>query len=172
MNQGKLVYIGLGTNLGDRKENIKKTLQLIKENYTILYTSSLYSSEPWGYESDSYFINSVICIETHDDPFTIFHFIKNIELKLGRLKTKTNCYEDRIIDLDILFYSNETTENEILKIPHKEIPNRKFVLKPMNEIAPNFIHPTLKKTISTLLIECKDQSILEQIDNKLSGKEI
>ena len=172
MNQGKLVYIGLGTNLGDRKENIKNTLSLIKEKYRITSSSNLYSSEPWGYESDTIFFNGVICIETNDDPITIFHFLKNIESKLGRIKTNQKNYEDRIIDLDILFYNDEITKNEIITIPHIEIQNRRFVLEPMNEIAPNYIHPILKKTISTLLKECKDQSLLEQIENNLSRKEI
>jgi 2-amino-4-hydroxy-6-hydroxymethyldihydropteridine diphosphokinase len=172
MNQGKLVYIGLGTNLGNRKENIKNTLSLIKEKYSIIFSSNLYSSEPWGYESDAIFINSVICIETNDDPMTIFYFLKNIESKLGRKKSNQKNYEDRIIDLDILFYNDETTENEIITIPHVEIQNRRFVLEPMNEIAPNYIHPILKKPIYTLLKECKDQSLLEQIDNNLSRKEI
>ena len=103
---------------------------------------------------------------------TIFYFLKNIESKLGRKKSNQKNYEDRIIDLDILFYNDETTENEIITIPHVEIQNRRFVLEPMNEIAPNYIHPILKKPIYTLLKECKDQSLLEQIDNNLSRKEI
>ncbi len=172
MNQGKLVYIGLGTNLGDKIENIKKTFLLIEEKYRITSISNLYSSEPWGYESEATFINGVICIETNDDPTTIFRFLKNIESKLGRTKSTHKNYEDRIIDLDILFYNDEITENETLTIPHLEIPNRRFVLVPMNEIAPNYIHPILKKPIYVLLNECKDQSLLEQIDNNLSMKEI
>jgi 7,8-dihydro-6-hydroxymethylpterin-pyrophosphokinase len=88
-----------------------------------------------------------------------------IESKLGRIKKNTDRYEDRIIDLDILFYGEEIIENEIITIPHKEIPNRRFVLDPLNELTPDFIHPVLKKSIHVLLENCQDTSILEQITN-------
>lgn len=163
MSQIFTVFIGLGSNLGNKEENIEKTLTLINENHKIILVSKLYASEPWGFESKSKFVNAVICIQTKNDPLSLFNNLKDIESKLGRKKTKIGEYEDRVIDLDILFYEKEIIENEIIKIPHKEIQNRKFVLEPLNEIASNFVHPILNKPIYQLLAECKDNTLLEQI---------
>lgn len=165
MEQDTSVYIGLGSNLGNKEENIKKAIFLIEEKYKIHSTSSLYTSEPWGYNSDSHFFNAVICITTNESPISVFHYLKLIESKLGRIKKNTDRYEDRIIDLDILFYGKEIIENEMIIIPHKEIHNRRFVLEPLNELAPEFVHPILKIPIHTLLENCQDTSILEQITN-------
>ena len=165
MKKNIWVYIGLGSNMGNKDENIIKSIDIINKNYTLISKSNLYTSEPWGFNSDSSFVNAVICIETMENPESLFKFLKKIEQQFGRIKTNSNRYEDRIIDLDILFYGEEIIENETITIPHKEIPNRRFVLEPMNEIAPSFIHPYLKKTINTLLSGCKDKAILEQITN-------
>jgi 2-amino-4-hydroxy-6-hydroxymethyldihydropteridine diphosphokinase len=166
MKDNEITFIGLGSNIGNREGNIIKTIEFISQNYNVISKSSLYTSEPWGYDSSSQFINAVICIETQEDPITLFHFLKNTEIKLGRTPKKTEQYEDRIIDLDILFIGDLVLKNEFLTIPHKEIQNRKFVLKPLNDIAPTFLHPILQKTILQLLIECKDKTLLEQITNK------
>lgn len=163
MNQDTIVYIGLGSNLGNKEDNIKKAILLLQEKYKTNQISSLYASEPWGYNSDSHFFNAVICITTNESPISVFNYLKMIESKLGRIKKNTDRYEDRIIDLDILFYGIEIIENEIITIPHKEIHNRRFVLDPLNELAPDFIHPVLKKPIHVLLENCQDTSILEQI---------
>lgn len=167
MKKKTRVYIGLGSNMGNKEENIVKSVDIIKENHTLISKSNLYTSEPWGFNSDSTFINAVICIETMDDPDSLFEFLKNIEQQFGRDKKKSIGYEDRVIDLDILFFGDKILENEILSIPHKQIQNRKFVLVPMNEIASKFCHPQLNMTINELLEICPDSSIMEQLIYKL-----
>lgn len=163
MNQEKLVYIGLGSNLGDKKNNIKQAISLIQENHKLISISSFYKSEPLGYKSNASFINAVICIGSRENVINLFKELKNIESFLGRTEKKTNQYEDRIIDLDILFFGNDIIDNELITIPHIEIPNRKFVLEPLFEIAPKLIHPTKNETIKTLLQKCRDVSKIEQI---------
>ncbi len=162
MNKSEQVYIGLGSNIGNKQENIKKTIELIEEKYQIISASSLFISEPWGFNSDEKFVNSVICIKTNDEPIEIFTFLKTIESRLGRVKTKKEGYEDRIIDLDILFYGDKILKTKEVTIPHKEIQNRRFVLEPMNEIDPEFIHPTFKQKIKSLLQDCPDTSICKK----------
>ena len=162
MNKKHNIYIGLGTNLGNLEENLNKAIDLIQINYKIKSKSNLYYSEPLGFESTNHFLNSVICIESTDHVESIFSFLKDIENQMGRIKTKNEGYEDRVIDLDILFYNDLIFSNEMITIPHKEIINRRFVLEPMNEIASHFIHPVLKKTIFSLLDVCKDNTTLKQ----------
>jgi 2-amino-4-hydroxy-6-hydroxymethyldihydropteridine diphosphokinase len=167
MKDNVKTYIGLGSNIGNRVENIIKTINFIAQKYNVTSKSSLYTSEPWGYNSSSQFVNSVICIETKEDPITLFHFLKNTEIKFGRIQNKTEQYEDRIIDLDILFVGDLIVKNEFLTIPHKEIQNRKFVLVPLDEIEPNLNHPILNTTVNKLLEKCSDTSFMEQLTYKL-----
>ena len=160
-------FIGLGSNIGNREENIIKTIDFISQKYNVTSKSSLYTSEPWGYNSSSQFVNAVICLETKEDPITLFHFLKTTEIKFGRTHKKTEQYEDRIIDLDILFIGDLILKNEFLTIPHKEIQNRKFVLVPLDEIEPNLNHPILNTTVNKLLENCSDTSFMEQLTYKL-----
>lgn len=167
MKDNVKTFIGLGSNIGNREENIIKTIDFIAQKYNVISKSSLYTSEPWGYNSSSQFVNAVICIKTNEDPITLFQFLKNTEIKFGRIQKKTEQYEDRIIDLDILFIGDLVLKNEFLTIPHKEIQNRKFVLVPLNEIEPNLNHPFLNTTVNKLLEKCSDTSFMEQIIYKL-----
>lgn len=167
MSESNLVYIGIGTNLGDKKNNLKNALKHIKNEFILIKSSSIYKSKPIGYNSDSIFFNGVLLINTSKSPQEVFKILKKIEDKLGRIKTKQNEYEDRIIDLDILFFNNEIIQDELITIPHKEIQNRKFVLEPLNEINPELIHPILNQKIKELLEKTLDHSELEQISFKM-----
>ncbi|MCH8055823.1 MAG: 2-amino-4-hydroxy-6-hydroxymethyldihydropteridine diphosphokinase [Deltaproteobacteria bacterium] len=150
------VYIGIGSNLGKKKENFLEALARIAKipNSKIIKESSLYESEPLG-ESKQWYVNGVIEIETELRPELLLKKFKNIERAMGRKKVRKR-WGARIIDLDILLFETLILEKRSLKIPHPEIPNRKFVLIPLSEIAPQVIHPVLGKTISELLIKVKD----------------
>ena len=167
MRKINIVYIGIGTNLGDRAQNINQAIDLIKTKNLIHSISLFYKSEPWGFESNNHFLNCVIKIETEFDPEALFIQLKKIENQLGRIKTNKTNYEDRAIDLDILFYNQLILETPTLTIPHKEISNRRFVLEPMCEIASKFVHPVFNKKMIQLLNECDDKSALEQISMKM-----
>lgn len=152
------VYLGLGTNIGDKKKNITDATIIIGSvmgNLRIL--SSLYETEPWGYESPNTFLNAVIQIETEIEPQKCLDIAKAIEREMGRVHTKEG-YEDRIIDVDILFYDDIIYHGDNLTIPHPLIEQRDFVLRPMAEIAPDFRHPISGKTMKNLLHELNKKS--------------
>ena len=155
------VYIQLGSNIGERESFIAKSMEQIEENIgEIITESSIFETIPWGYENQDNFLNSVIKIKTTFDAFKVLKKSQEIENTLGRKRISK--WRKRTIDIDILFYNNEIINTTKLNIPHPLIQQRKFVLIPLSEIAPNYIHPTLKKNISTLLSECKDnQKVLD-----------
>lgn len=149
----KIAYIGLGSNLGKRRENIEKALELLdyRKTIDIIMVSSLYDNEPYGYKDQPFFLNGVAKVSTSLRPTLLLKELKKIEKKMGRKVGKK--WGPRIIDLDILFYDNIVFDNKELKIPHPESHKRWFVLKPMDDIDPNFFHPILKKTVHQLLEE-------------------
>jgi len=155
------VYIQLGSNIGERESFIAKSMEQIEENIgKIITESSIFETIPWGNENQNNFLNSVIKIKTPFDSFKVLKKSQEIENNLGRERVEK--WGERTIDIDILFYNNEIINTTKLIIPHPLIQQRKFVLVPLSEIAPNYIHPTLKKNISTLLSECKDnQKVLD-----------
>lgn len=147
-----IVYLSLGTNLGEKERNIKNALVAISKRIGhVLDCSSNYENPAWGFDSENTFLNIVVKVETMLSAQTVLAEILFIEKKLGRLeKTKNNIYCDRIIDIDILFFDNEIINSENLKIPHPLLAERMFVLKPLCEIAPDFIHPVLQKSMQQL----------------------
>ncbi|MEQ8424593.1 MAG: 2-amino-4-hydroxy-6-hydroxymethyldihydropteridine diphosphokinase [Cyclobacteriaceae bacterium] len=152
----KTTYLLLGTNLGDRKNNIAIARGHIAEKIgTIQKSSKIYETAAWGKEDQPDFLNQVIMLKTHLDPHTLLEALLWIEEALGRRRKIK--WGERIIDLDILFYENEIIEDEKITIPHAGIPNRRFTLLPMQEIAPQLLHPVLNKTIEQLLAECPDK---------------
>lgn len=156
-----VVYLSLGSNIGNRRKNIEKTLKEI-ENIGIkkIKISSFYETEPIGPKQRNFY-NIAGKFKTDCGPFELLKKLKQIEKKLGRKKTYR--WGPRIIDVDILFYGRQIIDTEELIIPHKEIANRAFVLVPMNEIASNFIHPKLHKKIKMITAEGQKIRRLEEL---------
>ena len=150
------VYIGLGSNLGNKRENYLEALDRIAKlpKTRIVKESSVYESEPHG-DSKEWYINAVIQIETDLKPEALLEKFKNIERAMGRKKVRKK-WGARIIDLDILLYDSLIMNKKNLKIPHGEMQNRKFVLIPLSELAPQVVHPVLGASISELLFAVKD----------------
>lgn len=143
-----IVFLGLGSNIGDKEEHINKALTLISEFNEVKKISHIYLTEPVGNINQEWFLNCIVEIETEIDPKKLLSSIKSIERKLGRTKAVKN--GPRIIDIDILFYGDFVVKTKNLVIPHPLIQERLFVLQPMMDINPDFVHPVLKKSIREL----------------------
>lgn len=156
-NENNYILIA-GSNLGDRQRNIKESIKLL-EKYAIriIRKSKVYCSSPWGYQSSNSFLNQAMEIECSDNPFKLLEKIKAVELEMGRTYDLTAIYSDRNIDIDIILYGYHIINSETLIIPHPKMDQRKFVLEPVCELLPEFIHPVLKKSISQLLSQCADE---------------
>ena len=129
------VYLGLGTNLGDRKANIEQAIRLIGERIgAVVRQSSLIETEPWGFESPNLFLNAVILCETERTPREVLRLTQKIERDMGRRKKTSLNYSDRPIDIDILLYDDITVDEPDLKIPHPLMHERDFVMIPLREI--------------------------------------
>jgi 2-amino-4-hydroxy-6-hydroxymethyldihydropteridine diphosphokinase len=150
-------FIGIGSNLGDRKANFQEAIQKIAEmrEARIVKQSSLYESEPHG-NAKTWFVNAVIEVETELPAEQLLKRLKAIETAMGRKRVKGKRYGSRIIDLDILFFNNEVVEKRTLKIPHPRLQNRRFVLAPLSELAPHLVHPKLNLSVSELLASTPD----------------
>jgi 2-amino-4-hydroxy-6-hydroxymethyldihydropteridine diphosphokinase len=151
------VYLGLGSNLGDRKSNLGESIKQISEFAIIKKMSSIYETEPWGLKDQPGFLNQVIFVETKLAPADLLSHLKTIEEKMGRKKTVL--YGPRLIDLDILFFNDLLMKTPDLIIPHPHITERAFVLVPLAEIAPNMNHPHHHKTIKELLKDVDKSSV-------------
>lgn len=156
------IYILLGSNLGNRQENLDRARQEISRNIDpVITTSSLYKTAAWGNTDQPDFYNQVVSIQSLHGPRKLLSKIQLIEQKMGRIRKEK--WGPRIIDIDILFYGNLVSSSEELTIPHPGIPDRKFTLLPLAEIAPDFIHPTLKKSILEMLEACQDDLPVEKL---------
>lgn len=145
------VFLGLGSNLGDKSLNLNRAIQLIGiEVGEVLNVSSFYQSFPSGFDSENLFLNAVILISTELTPLDLLSETQRIEKKIGRKEKTKNEYNDREIDIDILMYDNQIINLPRLTIPHKYLHKRDFVLMPLSEIAPDLVHPVLNKTIKEL----------------------
>ena len=159
MTEKKTIYLGLGTNTGNRKENLTRAIEELSLALgSCIAQSSFMETEPWGFESENRFLNCVAAFTTDKDPIELLDTTEEIERRLGRTqKSSDGVYHDRIIDIDILLYGSETISTERLTIPHPLMHKRDFVLEPLAEIAPDFIHPIIRKSINNLLQELKNE---------------
>lgn len=150
------VVLGLGSNVGNRSSFIRSAIKEISllKGIIVLAGSNVYETEPWGLKNQRDFLNSAVVCLCKLDPAVLFRCIKKIETKLGRKKTSK--WSPREIDIDILFFGSHIIRNKSIVVPHPMIAQRKFVLCPLNELIPDFIHPVVKKKMSVLLGETKD----------------
>ena len=157
-----IVYLLLGSNLGNSKEQLTLATKFVEEFIgAVTVSSSLYSTAAWGNTDQPDFLNQVIIINTTLSPFPLLKQILLIEKKMGRVRTVKNAA--RIIDIDILFFNNEIINEKNLVIPHPEIQNRLFVLTPLAEIAASLVHPVLNMSIKELLKICTDKLNVQKI---------
>lgn len=144
-----IAYLSLGSNQGDRIGYVQQAAGLIgaEEKISIVRTSAFYETEPWDMNTQNWFVNAVIEIKTQYSPKELLEACQRIEKKLGREPKETKNYEDRTIDIDILFYNKDIINEENLTIPHKYVHLRAFTLVPMLELNSEFVHPVLHKSI-------------------------
>ena len=160
-----LAYIGFGSNIGDRLAHIQNAIHALSktEGITLQKISSVYKTDPVGYEAQAQFLNGVAAIQTTLPPLSLLHILKGIETAIGR-KHRTR-WGPREIDLDILIYGDLCLQAEKLIIPHPEMHRRGFVLVPLAEIAPDLVHPVFQETIQTLRNRLEDdKSVLRKED--------
>lgn len=155
--QRQEAYLGLGSNLGDKIENIQKACDLISSEIAqIIGFSSFYQTEPWGSTDQPEYINRVVRIFTDHEPLFLLKELHRIEDKLGRIRDEK--WGPRIIDIDLLYYGKYVIDRDDLIIPHPELTERNFVLVPLSEISPDYLHPVFKLTNKELLDFCTDKS--------------
>ena len=149
------IYLSIGSNKGNRYSFIKEALRLIQKDIgEVILISKIYETKSWGFQSDD-FLNLCILIKSELIPVELIIKLKNLEERIGRERNNEKI-EAREIDIDILFYSDEIVNQKDLIIPHQRLHLRNFVLYPLNDIAADFIHPILLKSVNELLNECKD----------------
>jgi 2-amino-4-hydroxy-6-hydroxymethyldihydropteridine diphosphokinase len=160
---GHITYIGIGSNLGDKINQCKKAIsEILKvDQHKLLAKSSLFKTQPIGYNSQDWFVNGVIKIETDLEPLDLLRMLRTIESRLGRKETFR--WRPRPIDLDILLFDEKEIKMEELQIPHPLMHERQFVLVPLAEIDRSLIHPVLKKTIQELLENIKEDQGVEKL---------
>lgn len=157
-----IVYLSLGSNIGDRVGYIQQATSLLSANpdINIVATSSFYESEPWKMNSQNWFVNAIIQITTTLTPEDLLNECQRIESQLGRPLNRGLEYLDRTIDIDIIFYDNLIINNTRLTIPHKHFHKRAFVLVPMLEIAEDYVHPFFGKTVESLYEEIEEPEMV------------
>ena len=157
-----LVYLSLGSNLGNRFEHLQYALDALFETVGhVLKVSSVYETPAFGFKGDA-FLNIAVSLQTILSPKDLMAEILSIETHLGRIRTKTKGFASRPIDIDILFYEDLVIETELLTVPHPHMANRKFVLQPLLDIGAEKVHPKLNKTVTRLFQECNDDSVLDK----------
>jgi len=151
LSNNMLTYIGIGSNLGDSLANCRQAMQAIEaeKGNKIVACSPFYLTEPVGRKDQNWFVNAVIAVETNFSPRQLMEFLRHIEKSMGRERKER--WGPRIIDLDILFYANLICQEDDLQIPHPEMVKRRFVLQPLQDIAPHLVHPQLGKTVREIL---------------------
>lgn len=158
------VFLGIGGNIGNKRDNFSKAEELINSQLgTIVEKSSVYETPPWGFYAKENFWNAVLVVETKFGPDELLWRIHEIEDHFEK-EENTERFRSREMDIDILYYDDLFIEAKLLIIPHPQIQNRKFVLVPLVEIAPDFKHPLLRLTSLQMLENCKDESVIKKVE--------
>ena len=152
-----IVYIALGTNLGDRLANLRAAIDSMPPEIHVLVESHVYETPPWGYEDQPAFLNMALKAETDLEPELLLNFLKLLEVELGR--EQSFHWGPRLIDLDILFYDDLVLDSPPLVIPHPRLQERAFVLVPLADVAPDLIHPVLDQSVRELLAQVNTEWI-------------
>lgn len=155
-----MIILSIGTNIGDRQANIANAITALGQIGKVVTVSPIYTSEPWGFESENGFYNIALILETSLSPLDLLYATQQIERDLGRTAKTTTSYTDRIIDIDIIDYNNQTIDTQTLTLPHKLMHKRNFVLYPLAYIAPDWQHPILKLTATELKNASADTSVI------------
>ncbi|WP_348710151.1 2-amino-4-hydroxy-6-hydroxymethyldihydropteridine diphosphokinase [Tenacibaculum sp. 190524A05c] len=164
----RITYLSLGTNQGNKLENLQRAIDAIAEEVgSVLSIASIYETASWGFDSDNFY-NTCIKVSTYLPPEELIARLLEIEKELGRVRKDSNEYADRLIDLDILLFDDEIIFSKNLIVPHPRMLERKFALAPLAEIANTFIHPIEKKQIGICLKNCSDDSEISIIEEKLT----
>lgn len=153
------VYLALGSNLGDRRENLRQAVASLSPQMVVKAKSRVYETPPWGVEDQPMFLNQAIKVETYLDPEPLIKHIKRLENALGRRESFQN--GPRSIDIDILFYDDLVLDTPALTLPHPRLHERAFVLLPMLDIAPDLVHPVTQKTIREMAAACDPGGITQ-----------
>ena len=149
-----IVYLNLGTNIGNKRRNMITAAALLAERVgDVLALSGFYETEPWGFQSENTFLNAALQLETSLSPLELLKATQQIEVEMGRTQKSNGTYHDRIIDIDILLYDDLILQTPELTLPHPLMQDRRFVMEPLLEIAPNVVHPVFKKTVVSLMRE-------------------
>ena len=151
------IYLGLGTNLGDRAANLQAAVAGLAKNLQVTAVSPIYETPPWGITDQPDFLNMCLTAETDLPPHELLALLKKLEKEIGRVSGER--WGPRLIDIDLLFYTHQIIETEKLTIPHPEMPERAFVLRPLADIAANFVHPVIGETIAALAAKVDDEGI-------------
>ena len=163
----RTTYLSLGSNMGNKLDNLQHAVNLIAQNIgRVTKVSSIYKTKSWGFKSDDFF-NICIQVSTNLNPENLLERVLQIEKKLGRMRNLSDDYQARIIDIDVLLFDDDIIFYNDLKVPHPRMLERKFVLVPLTEIAPNVKHPIAKKTILMCLQSCEDTTEIEETDLQL-----
>jgi 2-amino-4-hydroxy-6-hydroxymethyldihydropteridine diphosphokinase len=151
-----IAFIGIGSNVGDRRQSCLQAIRAFKawEHGSLSKVSSLYESEPWGFDAQEWFLNCVVKIFTSEDAFGVLAFMHDVEQRLG--KQKAFHWGPRTIDLDLLFFNQSIIDAPNLKVPHPHLHERRFVLEGLAEIEPSWMHPALKQSMAYLLQNVQD----------------
>ncbi len=161
-------YLVLGSNMGNRMQNLLLAKNfIINKIGKIINESKIYETEPWKMpDEETWFLNQVVCVQTDLLPDELLKTIKEYEAQNGRQDMPNRkTYESRVIDIDILFYEDEIINTEVLTIPHPLLHSRRFVLLPLNDIAPDLVHPVMNKTIAELLESCPDNAEVRRFES-------
>ena len=152
-----IVYLALGSNLGNRLSNLKEAIAALPPQMEVKAKSAVYETPPWGYEDQPKFLNQVIKATTYLDPEPLLKHLKRLEVALGRKETFQN--GPRLIDMDILFYDDLVVNTPSLVIPHPRLQERGFVLLPLMDLDPDLTHPVSKKSVREMMTSCNVEGI-------------